>query len=192
VIRTSYRDHPVREVTWYGAAAYCDWLSLQEGLPRAYDHETWQCNGHTPYSAAGYRLPTEAEWEYACRAGSITAFANGQITEVSCDPIDPVLNQIGWYCGNAGDLTHPVSGLISNAWGLYDMHGNQWEWCNDWYDSYGGDATDPTGPWPRTDRVLRGGSWSNIAQLCRSANREGLIPSSSSYSTGFRPMRSLH
>ncbi len=130
-------DHPVKYVTWYGAAAYCDWLSLQQGLLRAYDHGTWQCNGGNPYAAAGYRLPTEAEWEYACRAGSGTAFANGPITQVQCDPIDPNLDEMGWYCGNTGGLpggwTRPVAQKLPNAWGLYDMHGNLYEWCNDWY-----------------------------------------------------------
>lgn len=186
-------DHPVREVTWYGAVAYCDWLSLQQGLPRAYDHGTWQCNGHAPYSAAGYRLPTEAEWEYACRSGSGTAFANGPITELYCNPVDPVLTQIGWYCGNADDWTHPVGGLIPNAWGLYDMHGNLFEWCNDWYDDYAGDETDPVGPsGPGTFRVIRGGCWFIWAQYCRSAFRDFNFPyfSGGDFGFGVRPVRS--
>jgi formylglycine-generating enzyme required for sulfatase activity len=183
-------DHPVKEVTWYGAVAYCDWLSLQAGLPRAYDHDTWQCNGHDPYGAQGYRLPTEAEWEYACRAGSETAFANGPITDTVCD--DPNLDQIGWYCGNANDWTHPVAQLDANGWGLYDMHGNLWEWCNDWYDDYGGDVTDPPGPSGAGDgRVLRGGGWNFLAQGCRSAYRGNVgVPDGSYGFVGFRPARS--
>jgi formylglycine-generating enzyme required for sulfatase activity len=181
-------DHPVMEVTWYGSVAYCDWKSLREGLPRAYDHSTWQCNSHQPYSAEGYRLPTEAEWEYACRSGSTTAFANGEITDTGCN--DPVLDEIGWYCGNAGGWTHPVAEKIPNAWGLYDMHGNLYEWCNDWYASYGGDVTDPVGPATGSDRLLRGGFWYDLALDCRSAGRRNLNPSISFSSIGFRFMRS--
>jgi formylglycine-generating enzyme required for sulfatase activity len=182
------QNHPVLEVTWYGAMAYCDWLSLQQGLPRAYDHRTEQCNGHAPYSAAGYRLPTEAEWEYACRAGSTTAFANGPITNTACD--DPVLDQIGWYCGNAAGWTHPVGGLITNAWGLDDMHGNLAEWCNDWYGTYSGDETDPVGPRLSQFRVFRGGCWHDAARFCRSAYRRSSDPIVSYYNVGFRPVRS--
>ena len=161
------------------------------GLPRAYDHDTWQCNGHDPYSAQGYRLPTEAEWEYACRAGSTTAFANGPITDTVCD--DPNLDQIGWYCGNANGWTHPVAQLDANDWGLYDMPGNLWEWCNDWFAFYGGDETDPAGPpGPEVNRVIRGGSWNNDAQYCRSANRSNNHPDYSNFNVGFRPANSWH
>jgi formylglycine-generating enzyme required for sulfatase activity len=138
-------------------------------------------------------LPTEAEWERACTAGSTTAFANGEITNRGCD--DPVLDEIGWYCGNAGDRTHPVAHLISNAWGLYDMHGNLWEWCNDRYGSYGGDVTDPGGPATedyRVIRVIRGGGWDDGGHHCRSANRYSSYPGASSSAIGFRPVRSTN
>lgn len=183
-------DHPVMEVSWYGAAAYCDWLSLQQGLPRAYDHVTWQCNGQAPYSAQGYRLPTEAEWEYACRAGNASAFANGPITQLHCDPVDPVLDEIGWYCGNVAGFTEPVGTLMANAWGLGDMHGNLDEWCNDWRDDYAGDEIDPVGPVSGLFRVIRGGNWITDATRCRSAQRSQDDPADTWFHVGFRPVRS--
>ena len=188
--------HPVQNVTWYGAVAYCDWLSLYDGLPRAYDHTTWQCNENDPYGASGYRLPTEAEWEYACRAGTSTAFANGDITERFCG-LDPILDQIGWYCGNSGGVSHPIGGKIPNAWALYDMHGNIWEWCNDWYDddyyfaTSGGTVTDPVGPTSGvyTRRVLRGGNYQHAAEVCRSGDRNSYQPAINHSYIGFRPVR---
>ncbi len=185
------QDYPVHEVTWYGSAAYCDWLSLQRSLPRAYDHGTWRCNDHDPYNAQGFRLPTEAEWEYACRAGCWSAFTDGPLIDTGCDPVDQNLDAVGWYCGNAGDWSHPVAQKQANAWGLYDLHGNLWEWCNDWYGSYGDDiyVTDPAGPATGTVRVIRGGSWVNYAQGCRSAKRSVDTPSSSGRYGGFRPVR---
>jgi formylglycine-generating enzyme required for sulfatase activity len=185
--------HPAKSVTWYGAVAYCDWLSLQQGLPRAYSHSTWECNGGSPYTAAGYRLPTEAEWEYACRAGSTTAFANGAITSIDCAPLDPNLDLMGWYCGNANDGAHPVAQKLPNAWGLYDMHGNEWEWCNDWFGTYGGTVTDPVGPGAGDFRVIRGGNWDWHAQNCRSASRYGSYPyNENNFPFGFRPVRSAN
>jgi formylglycine-generating enzyme required for sulfatase activity len=192
-------SHPVNSVTWYGSVAYCDWLSLQQGLLRAYSHATWQCNGGNPYTAAGYRLPTEAEWEYACRAGSVTAFANGPITyPLGCTPIDPNLDEMGWYCGNNGRWPRPGAQKLPNAWGLYDLHGNVLEWCHDWYGAYGGTVTNPVGPawgplpWGSSYRVLRGGDFSHVALYCRSASRGRSQPDHSSNSDGFRPVRSAN
>jgi len=190
-------NHPVLEVSWYGSVAYCDWLSMYEGIDRAYDHSDWSCNGAgSPYDAAGYRLPTEAEWEYACRAGSTTSFANGEITNTECS--DPVLDLIGWYCGNNGGYpdgwTHPAAQKIPNSWGLYDMHGNIYERCNDWRDigvDYLPDPViDPEGPVSGDVRVIRGGFWNFQARYCRSANRAYNSPYSTNSSVGFRLLRS--
>ncbi len=186
-------DHPVTRVTWFGAVAYCDWLSLQHGSSPAYNHGTWQCNGGNPYAASGYRLPTEAEWEYACRASSATAFANGVITSPDgCNvPGDPLLNEIGWYCVNSASETNAVAQKIANGWGLYDMHGNAWEWCNDWYGAYGDAATDPVGAGTGELRVRRGGSWVDPARGCRSACRWiGDYPNNWNSNIGIRPVRS--
>ncbi len=171
-----WENYPVKNVTWYGAAAYCDWLSLQAGILRAYDHDTWlwPCNGGDPYGAQGFRLPTEAEWEYACRAGSVTAFANGEITSMEC--FDPVMDEIGWHCGNSNDLVQPVGQKIPNNWGFYDMHGNAFEWCHDWVNPYTGDVTDPVGDIVTGNRATRGGNWRTYARSCRSARRTGYRP----------------
>ena len=133
-----------------------------------------------------YRLPTEAEWEYACRAGTETPLAGGEITELYCRH-DPFLDAMGWYCGNAGRRTHPVAGKNANAWGLYDMHGNVSEWCQDWYGDYPpGAQTDPHGPPSGRGRVIRGGSWFSNAKNCRSACRFYWAPNSRSDFIGFR------
>ncbi len=183
-------DHPVKWVTWYGAATFCDWLSLQQSLPRAYEHITWQCYGGTVYGASGYRLPTEAEFEFASRSGSVFAFSNGPITNIY---IDPNLDEIGWYYGNAGLWTHPASMKQANAWGLYDLSGNCSEWCNDFYnDNYGGDVVNPVGPAvgvPSTYRVYRGGNFGNSAVHCRSAHRHTSSPTDATYAIGFRVVR---
>jgi len=134
-----------------------------------------------------YRLPTEAEWEYAARAGTTTAFYNGNITQESCDPIDPNLDAIGWYCGNSGSTTHAVAQKQPNAWGLYDMSGNVWEWCQDWHGAYPDNASvDPGGPSDASYRVIRGGSWYDLARYCRSASRLRSYPTGRSYDVGFR------
>jgi len=179
-------DHPVQEVSWYGAAAYCDWLSLASGLNRAYDHSTWKCNGHDPYSAGGYRLPTEAEWEYACRAGTGAPFYTGDCldagTEANYDGTHPYFS-----CpkGTYESQTMPAGSYPPNAFGLYEMHGNINEWCNDWYGSYSGDETDPTGPVSGSYPVFRGGCALAYGESCRSADRTYGVP----YSTGLIGIR---
>ena len=121
-------------------------------------------------------LPTEAQWEYACRAGTTGAYAGD-------------LDAMGWYYDNSGGETHPVGQKKANAWGLYDMHGNVYEWCQDWYGDYpSGAVTDPTGPESGSLRVYRGGGWSRDAQDCRSANRSGDSPDGRINDLGFRPV----
>ncbi len=123
---------PVEAVTWYDCVSYCNRLSEAHGMTDAYTITGQQLSGNHIVSATvtwnqganGYRLPTEAEREYACRAGSTTAFCDGAITDTVCSPVDPNLDKVGWYCGNASGTTHPVKGKQANAWGLYDMHGN--------------------------------------------------------------------
>jgi formylglycine-generating enzyme required for sulfatase activity len=145
------RDAPVEQVSWDDAMQFCRKLTERERsagrLPEGYE----------------YTLPTEAQWEYACRAGTTIPFAGSGN-----------LDTMGWCTSNSGNTTHSVAQKQPNAWGVYDMHGNVWEWCRDWYGNYpGGSVTDPTGPSSGTDRVYRGGSWLSDAGGCRSADRRG-------------------
>jgi len=170
---------PVEKVTWFNAIEYCNKLSQREGLTPAYNIKgttvTWN------RKANGYRLPTEAEWEYACRAGTTTAYNTGL----------NFTDNTGWCIENSGDTTHPVGQKPANAWGLYDMHGNVWEWCWDWYGNYpSGAQTDPTGVGSGAYRVRRGGGWSHSASYTRSARRSYFDPDDRNYAFGFRVVRS--
>ena len=173
---------PVETVSWFDAVEYCNALSRKEGLTPAYtvsgtgDSRTVTWNRH----ANGYRLPTEAEWEYACRAGTRTAYNTGAVINSST----------GWYKNNSSDTTHPVGQKQANAWGLYDMHGNVFEWCWDWYGDYpSGEWTDPVGASSGAIRVLRGGAWSHDGQYARSACRYGTSPWSWNVNMGLRLQR---
>jgi len=162
-------NYPVENVNWEGVQKFITALNEKEKTDL-------------------YRLPTEAEWEYAGRAGSTTAFANGDISVTGCD-LDSKLDAMGWYCGNATDgKTHPVGQKQANAWGLYDMHGNVCEWCNDLHDSYSTNSVTDPEPSSGTGRVYRGGCWSCSAQSCRSANRGSAGPILS-YGLGFRLLK---
>jgi formylglycine-generating enzyme required for sulfatase activity len=138
-----------------------------------------------------YRLPTSAEWEYAARAGSTTAFANGGMTDAGCG-YDANLDAMGWYCGNSNKKTHPVAQKKANSWGLYDMHGNVEEWCQDWSGRYpSGSVTDPTGSSNGTGRVRRGGSWWSDAEYCRSSVSVSVLPGDRGRDHGFRLVRAV-
>jgi formylglycine-generating enzyme required for sulfatase activity len=184
-------DWPVERVTWFEAIQYCNALSLSEGYTPCYDIDSSQVLWEVTWDreAIGYRLPTEAEWEYACRAGTETAFFTGDIAEETCG-IDASLNLAGWYCGNADSSTHEVGEKQANGFGCHDMHGNVWEWCWDYYGPYEtGAVYDPTGPEFGTHRVIRGGSWYYFARECRSASREMRSPTSADDFVGFRVVR---
>lgn len=144
------------------------------------------------FAAAGERfsLPTEAQWEYACRAGTTTTLNNGKnltLTEEVCRNLD----EVGWYKENSGRKTHPGGLKKANAWGLHDMHGNLWEWCADWFEGYpAGPIADPRGPDAGTDRVGRGGAWDYNWHYCRVASHRPFHPTSTGGNIGFRIARS--
>ena len=157
-------DRPVEQVSWDDANEFCRRLSALPEEKRA---------------GRVYRLPTEAEWEYACRAGTTTKWSFGDD--------ESGLGDYAWFKGNSGSQTHAVGKKKPNAWGLFDMHGNVWEWCSDWYGDYAKAAvTDPQGPSGGSIRVFRGGSWCNSAGHCRSAFRNGNDPSFRLGDLGFR------
>ena len=188
-------DHPVKEVTWYGAAAFCDWLSLKEGLPRAYDHSTWECNGGDPYHAVGYRLPTDAEWEYAAQYDDerIYPWGNEAPSPSRCN----YERNVGWTTPVG---SYPAEKTIGGK-GLYDMAGNVWEWCNDWF-TWPRDCllstapvTDPLGPASGLDRMIRGGSWSYYCcsdDDLRCALRGWVEPTFGDPCSGFRVARTVN
>jgi formylglycine-generating enzyme required for sulfatase activity len=197
--RACGKDCPVENVSWFDAVAYLNALSKREGLQPCYTMTgcsgragggcgseagcmgDYQCSGiaFVGLGCSGYRLPTEAEWEYAARAGT-TAARYGQ------------LDAVGWYDGNSGNTPHRVASKQANAWGLHDMLGNVWEWVQDWYTSYpSGAVSDPQGPSSGGDRVPRGGGWFSGARNARAANRFGDAPAGRNDYLGLRAARSV-
>lgn len=180
--RRKHPKNPVEQVTWSAAVVFCNARSVQEGLTPCYNTNTWACD----FSASGYRLPSEAEWEDACRAGGTNSGESGQ-----------ALNSAAWFAGNSQSQPHPAGQKRPNAWGLYDMTGNVWEWCNDFYAAkyYRESPGDnPRGPGQGEKRVLRGGAWSSSAGDCtywvRNCDEAGLTDVCLTMdSNGFRCVR---
>jgi formylglycine-generating enzyme required for sulfatase activity len=166
---TGDTNRPVEMVNWSNATNYCAQLTARE-----------RTAGRLPAGWA-YRLPTEAEYEYASRAGSTNRFSYGD------DPGYTRLGNYAWYSANSSAMTHAVGGKLPNRWGLYDIAGNVWQWCSDWYGTYpGGNVTDPSGSVSGSSRVIRGGSWDYYAYYCRSAQRYNYYPTLRSRYIGFR------
>ena len=178
---SSQENYPVESVNWYDAVNYCNWLSMQEGLDLCYSGLGDDII--LDISKNGYRLPTEAEWEYACRSGSDSAYYWGNTMD----------GAYCWYDENSGDTFCPVGERIPNSYGLYDMSGNVWEWCWDWYgETYYSDSPydNPVGPVSGSERIGRGGDWSGGADDCRSARRYDFHPGFVGDVLGFRLVRS--
>jgi formylglycine-generating enzyme required for sulfatase activity len=185
-------DCPVEEVSWLEAIDYCNALSALEGFTPAYVIDTTGVSWAD--TANGYRLPTEAEWEFACRAGSSSAFHSGGISNPDC--ADTTLEAIAWYCGNRSTPARPqaVRAKEPNAWHFHDLSGNVREWCWDWYEAdYPTEdpLLDPRGPESGTQRVTRGGGYRSDARFCRSAGRLPINPASRYSYIGLRVARSI-
>jgi formylglycine-generating enzyme required for sulfatase activity len=190
-------DCPVHAITWFRAAAYCNWLSDREGIPKEeWCYET-DSNGQVTrlqenyLSRTGYRLPTEAEWEYACRAGAMTSRYYGETTDL--------LEKYAWFVENSRNQTWPVGSKKPNDFGLFDMQGNVYTWCQESYKSYPPgkgeeaikDKKDVLSIVSSVNRVQRGGSFSYNASNVRSANRQSYVPENYNGSYGFRPARTF-
>ena len=176
-------NHPVETVSWFDAVEFCNKLSLQEGLEQVYSINGMDVT--QDITKTGYRLPTEAEWEYAAKGGngmgSYTMYAGSN-----------TVGDVAWYSGNS-TTSRIVKGRSPNGLNIYDMSGNVWEWCWDWYGPYqAGSAENPTGPENGTKRIMRGGSWNDPAEEARTIYRNDQEPDKLSSNCGFRIVRTIN
>lgn len=190
-VDTGKEDYPCLAVNWYGSVAFCNYLSEMKGLSPCYNLGDWSCD----WEADGFRLPTEAEWEYAAKGG-----VNGQQTEYSGSDD---LAQVGWYKDNStnpdnplyeGKGSHPIGMKAANELELYDLTGNVWEWCWDWFDDFyyqSSPNVDPRGPASGLYRVTRGGGWNDLSRVCRVTLRNENPPYNAHSGIGFRIARNL-
>ncbi|HRD82546.1 MAG TPA: SUMF1/EgtB/PvdO family nonheme iron enzyme, partial [Saprospiraceae bacterium] len=192
---------PVEQVSWYDAVEFCNRLSTIQGYAPSYtiDKGKKDPNNKSEYdklkwivtlnpAADGYRLPTEAEWEYAARGGRYPALPSGAGTYAGGEKPD----EVAWYDANSHGETKPVGLKLPNELGLHDMSGNVWEWCWDWYGDYPGrPETNYHGPASGSYRVHRGGSWHSVPQFVRVANRYSNTPDYRNFNIGFRLSRTL-
>ena len=198
---------PAEQMDWYAAVAFANAKSTAEGLTACYTltgcadvangwkdgiHEGCTGDTYAGLACTGYRLPTESEWEYAARAGTSTATylgnLSGRVTDCTATTAQANLDGIAWWCRNS-QRTHAVGGKSANSFGLYDMLGNVWEWTGDWYGTYPGTVTDPTGATTGSARVGRGGSGVNDARSARAAFRGYFTPAVRGDVLGFRLSR---
>ena len=204
----SSNENPTHQVTLSKAfylgkteVTQAQWQAIMGSNPSYFQPPDWTLDTNRPVeyvswndiagfnTATGLRLPSEAEWEYACRGGTTTAFHSMPGYPNGTND-DSLLGNIAWYRSNSGSTTHAVAGKAANAFGMYDMSGNVWEWCNDWYGSYAaGNATDPAGPSSGLARVLRGGYWDYDSDSCRSSDRFNFVPVTRTNHLGFRVAR---
>ncbi|MEQ8225789.1 MAG: SUMF1/EgtB/PvdO family nonheme iron enzyme [Candidatus Eremiobacterota bacterium] len=191
-VKSGYGNRPVVYVNWYASVAYCNWLSQEEGFTQCYGPKDNRGNPSEWRTKNGYRLTTEYEWEYACRAGSTTDYYWGENYQ---SPPPPPFNigTYAWYSDNSNGNHHDAGQKQPNAFGLFDMSGNVWEWCNDFYSDYSSTDpetyTDPAGPSTGSNRVNRGGSWSNFSGSSQSSVRASNDPLERWEGRGFRIVR---
>lgn len=187
---------PVIGVSWFDAIAYCNWLSHQEGYPPAYNSQgrLLDHNGRPTTDITkvrGYRLPTESEWAYAAQGGHRMTFT-GREKLYFLFPGSNSISEVAWYKQNSGNKTQIVGQKKANQLGLYDMSGNVYEWCHDWYGRYTDRIkNDPIGPTNGTERILRGGCYHNDDAACRITYRNHTAPGDKYRNVGFRIARTI-